>query len=148
MGEVTVMLELFLNFSDSIRTAVLEQTWQGIRKLDLLKTLVWKQVWNNHGILILIDLWRKTKQWLKKYEKMTILYSDLQLYQKETPTQIFSWQYCEIYKNSYFEEHLWRVGFESFSFYVNLNVFLYKQITYQLHRKWRRRFLKNKQKTF
>ena len=33
VGEVTVTLEFFLNFSDSIRIAVLEQTLQGVRKL-------------------------------------------------------------------------------------------------------------------
>ena len=27
-------------------------------------------------------------------------------YQKETPTQLFSCEYCEIFKNTYFEEHL------------------------------------------
>ena len=43
-------------------------------KLHLLKVLVWKQVRNNHGILILIELWWKTKQWYKKYKKMSILY--------------------------------------------------------------------------
>ena len=25
---------------------------------------------------------------------------------KETPTQVFSYEYCEIFKNTYFEEHL------------------------------------------
>ena len=30
-----------------------------------------------------------------------------QLYQKETPTQVFSCEYYEISKSSYFEEHLW-----------------------------------------
>ena len=30
----------------------------------------------------------------------------LQLYQKETPTQVFSCEYCEIFKNTYFGEHL------------------------------------------
>ena len=29
----------------------------------------------------------------------------------------------EIFKNSYFEEHLWTTASESFSFYVSLNVF-------------------------
>ena len=32
--------------------------------------------------------------------------SSLQLYQKETPTQVFSCEICEIFKNTYFEEHL------------------------------------------
>ena len=27
-------------------------------------------------------------------------------YEKETPTQFFSSEYCEIFKNTYFEEHL------------------------------------------
>ena len=31
----------------------------------------------------------------------------LQLYEKETPTQVFSCEICEIFKNTYFEEHLW-----------------------------------------
>ena len=30
----------------------------------------------------------------------------LQLYQKDTPTQVFSCEYCEIFKNTYLEEHL------------------------------------------
>ena len=32
--------------------------------------------------------------------------SGLQLYSKEAPTQVFFCEYCEIFKNSYFEEHL------------------------------------------
>ena len=28
------------------------------------------------------------------------------IYLKENPPQVFSCKYCEIYKNSYFEEHL------------------------------------------
>ena len=28
------------------------------------------------------------------------------LYLKETPTQVFSFEICQIYKNTYFEEHL------------------------------------------
>ena len=33
--------------------------------------------------------------------------SGLQLYQKETQTQVLSYEYWEIYKNTYFEEYLW-----------------------------------------
>ena len=32
--------------------------------------------------------------------------SSLQFYQKETPTLMFSCEYCENFKNTYFEEHL------------------------------------------
>ena len=32
--------------------------------------------------------------------------SDLLLYEKETPTQTFSCEICEIFESSYFEEHL------------------------------------------
>ena len=28
------------------------------------------------------------------------------LYEKEAPTQVFSCEYCKIFKNYYFEEHL------------------------------------------
>ena len=31
----------------------------------------------------------------------------LEHYWKETPTQVFSCEYCEIFKNSFFIEHLW-----------------------------------------
>ena len=34
---------------------------QWVRKLHLLKLLVWKKI--NYGILILIELWRQKKQW-------------------------------------------------------------------------------------
>ena len=30
----------------------------------------------------------------------------MQLYQEETPTQVFSCEICKIFKNTYFEEHL------------------------------------------
>ena len=36
----------------------------------------------------------------------SLFYIKLQLYLKETPTQVFSFQYCEIFKNTYGEEHL------------------------------------------
>ena len=35
---------------------------------------------------------------------------DLQLYQKETSAQAFSPEYCEVFKNTYFEEHLLTVA--------------------------------------
>ena len=57
------------------------------------------------------------------------LASGLQLYWKETPTQMFSWQCCEVFKHRYFEEHLWTAASESFSFYVNLKVFRHEQVT-------------------
>ena len=37
-----------------------------------------KQVRNNHRILILIKLWRKTKQWYKKYEKSQFCTKDVE----------------------------------------------------------------------
>ena len=36
--------------------------------------------------------------------------SGLQLYSKETPTQVFSCEICEIFKNIYLAEHLWTTG--------------------------------------
>ena len=33
-------------------------------------------------------------------------HNGLQLYEKETPTQVLCCEYCEIFKNTYFEEHL------------------------------------------
>ena len=34
-------------------------------------------------------------------------------YQKETPTQVFSCEYCEIFRNTYFEEYLRTAAFEN-----------------------------------
>ena len=36
----------------------------------------------------------------------------LQLYLKETPTQVFSCKICDIFKNAYFEEHLQTASFK------------------------------------
>ena len=36
---------------------------------------------------------------------------------------MFSSEYCQIFKNTYFEEHLWMAVFESFSFYVSLTFY-------------------------
>ena len=30
----------------------------------------------------------------------------MQFYQKDTPTQVLSSEYCEVFKNTYFEKHL------------------------------------------
>ena len=38
------------------------------------------------------------------FESLLNKVKDLQ--NKETPTQVFSFEYCEIFKNTYFEEHL------------------------------------------
>ena len=39
-------------------------------KVTFIKVFVWKQVRHNNGFPILIvELWRKTKQWYKRYEK-------------------------------------------------------------------------------
>ena len=37
--------------------------------------------------------------------------SGLQLYLKETPAQVFSCEYCQIFKNTYFEEPLRTAAF-------------------------------------
>ena len=46
--------------------------------------------------------------------------SGLQLYEKETPTQVFSREYCQIFKNISFEEHLRRAdSFRSNHYFIN-----------------------------
>ena len=44
------------------------------------------------------------------------------LFKKETLTQVFSREYCEIFKNTYFEEHLRTAAFVGFS---SKNVYIY-----------------------
>ena len=48
------------------------------------------------------------------------VFPGLQLYQKETPTQLFSGEYCEIFKNTYFEEHLQTVAFQALDLLVTV----------------------------
>ena len=40
-----------------------------------------------------------------------------QLYQKETPTQMFSGEYCKMFKSTYLEEHLPMVPSTSSTFF-------------------------------
>ena len=40
--------------------------------------MVWKQARINHGILILIELWRKTKQWERNLENVNFVPKDVQ----------------------------------------------------------------------
>ena len=48
------------------------------------------------------------------------------LLKKETLTQVFSCEYCEIYKNTYFEEHLQKgASEEENSYQVLLALFLF-----------------------
>ena len=47
---------------------------------------------------------------MSQYSQEILQYSQpsgLQLFCKETPTQLFSWEYCKFFKNAYFGEHLW-----------------------------------------
>ena len=70
LGEIKVILGLLLNISHSSRIG-LEPILLCVRMLHFTRVtiLVWKQVRNNHEILILIELWIKTKQWHREYEK-------------------------------------------------------------------------------
>ena len=43
---------------------------------------------------------------------------------KETPTQVFSFEYCDIIKNTYFEEHLRTLVPEMMYGEVNSSVFV------------------------
>ena len=43
---------------------------------------------------------------LIKLQTIKHLTSGLQLHQKVTPTQVFICEYCAMFKNTYFEEHL------------------------------------------
>ena len=36
----------------------------------------------------------------------------VQLYQKVTPTQVFSYEFCKIFKNTYFVKHFWTAASE------------------------------------
>ena len=47
----------------------------------------------------------------KKYLCWSLFLIKLQIsfYSKETPTQFLSCEYCDIFKNSFFKEHLWRL---------------------------------------
>ena len=58
---------------------------------------------------------------------------------KETPTQVFSCEYCEIFKGSFFIEHLWwlllhfsEAGFESF--FIEFNLRESKKQSYNAHK--------------
>ena len=42
---------------------------------------------------------------------------------KETPTQVFYCEYCEIFKNTYFKEHLSTNASEEITFSLNIKVF-------------------------
>ena len=43
-------------------------------------------------------------------------------FKKETPTQVFSCEICEIYKNTYFEEHLRTTASEKRNQYEKLHL--------------------------
>ena len=66
LGEEAIILELFSEFKWFYQNSAGADVWN----LHLLQVLVYRQVPNNHGLLILtLKLWRKIKQWHKKSEK-------------------------------------------------------------------------------
>ena len=46
-------------------------------------------------------------------------YSYLQVYEKETPTQVFFCEYCKIFKNIHFEEHM---RMDAFIIFIDGNI--------------------------
>ena len=46
------------------------------------------------------------QNFIKLTEKHMYISESLQIYQKAAPTQVFSCEICEIFKNTYFEEHV------------------------------------------
>ena len=47
----------------------------------------------------------------RKIHQKTPLRESLQLYEKEALVQVFSCQFCEIFKNTFFTEHIWPTTF-------------------------------------
>ena len=56
--------------------------------------------WSNHQNCVM------KKGVLKDFCNIHRKVAELQPYQEETPTRMFSSEYCKIFKNTYFEEHL------------------------------------------
>ena len=56
--------------------------------------------WSNHQNCFM------KKGVLKDFCNIHRKVAELQPYQEETPTRMFSSEYCKIFKNTYFEEHL------------------------------------------
>ena len=123
-------------------------------KVKLTKTFGMTKERNNRGTLILIELWKKQSNDTRNMKNVNFVPKEISQYsQGNTCVRVsilikmqafrpatllkrrlqhrlfFFWQYCQIFKNSYFEEHLWTAASTSFSFYVSLNVFLNEQIT-------------------
>ena len=44
-------------------------------------------------------------QYLQENIYVGVFFNNVQASLKKTPTQVFSCEYCEIFKNTYFEEH-------------------------------------------
>ena len=53
-----------------------------------------------------IDILKNLAMFTGKHLCYSCRAGGLQLYYKEIPTQVLSCEYCEIFKNTYFEEHL------------------------------------------
>ena len=60
---------------------------------------------------------------LKNFAIFTVKQLFLQVYRKETLRQMFSCEYCEIYKNTYFEEYLRAAAFILSHFHTRTKLF-------------------------
>ena len=49
-----------------------------------------------------------------RYSRWSLFLISLQVYWKETPTQVFSWAYCGIFKSAYFKKHLQTTACDNF----------------------------------
>ena len=71
---------------------------------------------------------RKHLCWILFLTKMKA-YRPANLLKRHYKADVFFDSYCKIFKNRYFEEHLWTAASESSTFYVSLKLYLHEQIT-------------------
>ena len=120
----------------------------GLMQISMVKAIKVFLHINKHKILAYYDNKKihDTKYcfWLCSIIKLFLIFpnihsktpaaEDLQLYQKDTPTQMISCDYCESFKNTFFTEHLRAAVSGSWSwkhFPVMTHLFFVKLITKQ-----------------
>ena len=57
---------------------------------------------------------------------------DLQLFKKETPTQMFSCEICKMFKKTFFTKHLWWLFLSQKQIKRNKNILLYHGLTLRI----------------
>ena len=97
-----------------------------LRKLTV-STRLWYTEAATRGVWckkMFVEIWQNSQENTCARASFLIKLQAYNFIKKETLTQVFSCEFCKIFKNTYFTEHLWTTASKVFSLSKNINTLI------------------------